>query len=194
MFSKNLKGSTMPRHQILTWTNIPSGQTQICRNYAQNTVGEIPVLTTSHGCECVSTHILRKTFNLMAGLDFVHTYLDDLLMISDSTFEDCFYQLQVVLQRISRAGLKVNAEKSSIFANQIKNLGQMFTIYDIQSVQKKIQDILDLHIRSRGDQSGYFILGIHLEGTGLLEDFGCFKMLLELFSITKLFLFFLILL
>ena len=52
----------------------------------------------------------------MAGLEFVHTYLDDLLIISNSTFEDHLRQLQVVLHRLRRAGLKVNVEKSSFFA------------------------------------------------------------------------------
>ena len=49
----------------------------------------------------------------MAGLEFVCTYLDDLLIVSNSTFEDHLHQLQVVLRRLRRAGLKVNAEKSS---------------------------------------------------------------------------------
>ena len=54
----------------------------------------------------------EKTSDLMAGLEFVRTYLDDLLIISNSTFEDHLRQLQVILRRLRRAGLKVNAEKS----------------------------------------------------------------------------------
>ena len=52
----------------------------------------------------------EKMSDLMAGLEFVRTYLDDLLIISNSTFEDHLYQLQVVLRILRRAGLKVNAE------------------------------------------------------------------------------------
>ena len=37
----------------------------------------------------------------MAGLEFVRTYLDDLLIISNSTFEDHLHQLQVVLRHLS---------------------------------------------------------------------------------------------
>ena len=51
-----------------------------------------------------------KMSDLMAGLEFVRTYLDDLLIISNSTFEDHLHQLQVVLWRLRRVGLKVNAE------------------------------------------------------------------------------------
>ena len=39
----------------------------------------------------------EKMSDLMAGLEFVHTYLDDLLIISNSRFEDHLHQLQVVL-------------------------------------------------------------------------------------------------
>ena len=55
----------------------------------------------------------EKMSDLMAGLEFVPTYLDDLLIIGNSTFEDHLRQLQIVLRRLRRAGLKVNAEKST---------------------------------------------------------------------------------
>ena len=57
----------------------------------------------------------EKRSNLMAGLEFVNTYLDDLLIISNSTFQDHLCQFQVVLHRLRRAELKENAEKSSFF-------------------------------------------------------------------------------
>ena len=63
--------------------------------------------------------------DLMAGLEFIRTYLGDLLSISNLTFEDHLHQLQVVLRRLRRAGLKVNAEKSSFFAPEIEYLGYM---------------------------------------------------------------------
>ncbi len=65
----------------------------------------------------------EKMSDLMAGLEFVHAYLDDLLIICNSTFEDHLCQLEIVLQRLRRAGLKVNAEKSSFFAPEIEYLG-----------------------------------------------------------------------
>ena len=79
----------------------------------------------------------------MAGQEFVCTYLDDLLIISISTFEDQLYQLEVVVWRLRRAELKVNAEKSSFFALEIEFLGYMLTKNSIQLIQDKIYDILD---------------------------------------------------
>jgi len=80
----------------------------------------------------------------MDGLEFVRTYLDDLLVISNSTFEDHLRQLSTVLQRLRRAGLKINAEKSSFFSPEIEYLGYLLTKEGIKPVQNKIQAVLDL--------------------------------------------------
>ena len=53
----------------------------------------------------------RQISDLTAGLEFACTYLDDLQIISNLIFEDHLCWLQEVLQRLRRAGLKVNAEK-----------------------------------------------------------------------------------
>ena len=53
-----------------------------------------------------------KMSTLMAGLEFVRTYIDDLLVISKSTFEDHLRKLEIVFQRIKEAGLTINANKS----------------------------------------------------------------------------------
>ena len=66
-----------------------------------------------------------KMSSLMAGLEFVRVYLDDCLVISTATFADHLVistatfadhlaKLQQCLQRISDAGLRINADKSSL--------------------------------------------------------------------------------
>ena len=93
----------------------------------------------------VSPDIFQEKMSiLMDGLEFVRTYLDDLLVISNSTFEDHLRQLSTVLQRLRRAGLKINAEKSSFFSPEIEYLGYLLTKEGIKPVQKKIQAVLDL--------------------------------------------------
>ena len=44
----------------------------------------------------------------MSGLDFVRVYIDDLLCITTSTYEDHLDKLSEVLSCIQAAGLKVN--------------------------------------------------------------------------------------
>ena len=80
----------------------------------------------------------------MQDLEYVRTYLDDLLVISNGSFEEHLQQLGKVLQRLRRAGLKINAEKSSFFAPEIEYLGYLLTKDGIKPVQKKIQAVLDL--------------------------------------------------
>ncbi len=54
----------------------------------------------------------EKMSELMEGFEFVRTYIDDILVISNGTFEGHLNKLNMVLQRIEEAGLKVNASKS----------------------------------------------------------------------------------
>ena len=58
----------------------------------------------------------------MQSLEYVCNYLDDLLVNSNGTFEEHLQQLGRVLHRLCRAGLKINAEKSSFFAPEIEFL------------------------------------------------------------------------
>jgi Reverse transcriptase (RNA-dependent DNA polymerase) len=52
----------------------------------------------------------EKMSEIMAGLDFARAYLDDLLMIStEKGFDKHLEKLEQVLNRLSEAGLKINA-------------------------------------------------------------------------------------
>jgi hypothetical protein len=52
----------------------------------------------------------------------VKTYLDDLLLLKNSSFADHLTKLEMVLARLSAAGMRVNASKSKFFAEQIEDL------------------------------------------------------------------------
>ena len=61
---------------------------------------------------CSSCDIFQKKISeLMQGLEFVRTYIDDVLCITASTFEDHLAKLDKVLKRIQTAGLKINPRK-----------------------------------------------------------------------------------
>jgi hypothetical protein len=60
----------------------------------------------------------EKMSDLMQHLNFVRTYLDDLLVISCSTFEDHIEKLEC-LKILSDKGLRVNAKKSTFCASEI---------------------------------------------------------------------------
>jgi hypothetical protein len=54
----------------------------------------------------------EKISDLMHGLDFVRCYLDDVLIISTSSFEEHLLKVEKCFQRIEKAGLKINPDKS----------------------------------------------------------------------------------
>ncbi len=52
-----------------------------------------------------------QMMDLMASLDYVRAYIDDLLIITRGTIEDHVSKIETVLTRLCDAGLKVNAAK-----------------------------------------------------------------------------------
>ena len=60
---------------------------------------------------CNSPDIFQEKRNeLFNGLDNVRTYIDDLLLNSNKSFEDHIKKLDKVLNKLEAAGFKVNQE------------------------------------------------------------------------------------
>ena len=79
-----------------------------------------------------------KMSELMINLEFVRTYLDDLLTITKLDLSDHLDKLKKVLTRLREAGLKVNAEKSKFCAHETEYLGYILTRDGIKPQSKKI--------------------------------------------------------
>jgi len=86
-----------------------------------------------------------KMSELMAALEWVRTYLDDLLSITKGTFDDHLHRLEQVLQIMRKAGLRINAAKSKFCATEIEYLGYVLTQSGIKPQLKKVQAILALN-------------------------------------------------
>jgi hypothetical protein len=61
---------------------------------------------------CIS---LSMTWNMLRRL----SCLDDLLIVTSSSFKDHLLKLEMVLARLSTAGMRLNISKSKFFAEQI---------------------------------------------------------------------------
>eukprot|EP00804_Cyclotella_cryptica_P013981 CCRYP_002486-RA/>CCRYP_002486-RA protein AED:0.28 eAED:0.38 QI:0/0/0/1/1/1/2/0/343 len=81
---------------------------------------------------------------LMATLEFVRTYLDDLLCIRKGSLEDHLNKLRRVFIRLRDAGLTGNARKSSFCAVETEYLGYVLSRDNIKPQPKKVQAILAL--------------------------------------------------
>jgi hypothetical protein len=53
---------------------------------------------------------------LVQGMQYVKTYLDDLLILTNNSFKDHLLKFEMVLARLSTAGTRVNISKSKFFA------------------------------------------------------------------------------
>ena len=86
----------------------------------------------------------EKMSDLMATLEFVRTYLDDLLIITKGSLEDHLEKLSMVLTRLQDAGLKINADKSNFCTIETEYLGYILTRDGIKPQSNKVQAILAL--------------------------------------------------
>eukprot|EP00804_Cyclotella_cryptica_P006302 CCRYP_010141-RA/>CCRYP_010141-RA protein AED:0.41 eAED:0.30 QI:0/-1/0/1/-1/0/1/0/449 len=85
-----------------------------------------------------------KMMELMATLEFVRAYIDDLLCITKGTLEDHLAKLELVLSRLQDANLKVNARKSNFCAIETEYLGYILSREGIKPQPKEVQSILVL--------------------------------------------------
>jgi hypothetical protein len=86
---------------------------------------------------------------LMADLEYVRAYIDDLLIITSGDFNDHLNKLREALVRLEAAGLKVNALKSFFGKGELEYLGYWITRDGIQPVTSKIIAISNIATRLR---------------------------------------------
>jgi len=94
---------------------------------------------------CNSPDIFQeKMSELMDGTAFVRTYIDDLLCLTKGTFSDHLEKVELVLQRLQKAGLKVNVTKSFFARSQLEYLGYRITRTGIKPVYDKVKAVLKI--------------------------------------------------
>ena len=85
-----------------------------------------------------------KMGTLFQDLEYVRAYIDDLLILSSSTFEDHLDKLGQVLQHLQEKGLRINAPKSTFATDEIEYLGYTLTRDGIKPQTEKVLAILAL--------------------------------------------------
>jgi hypothetical protein len=87
-----------------------------------------------------SCQSLSKKWNMLRQ----PSYLDDLLILTNSSFKDHLRKIEMVLARLSTAGMRLNISKSKFFAEQIEYLGYWITKQGIQHRCNKVEAILNI--------------------------------------------------
>ncbi len=83
--------------------------------------------------------------NLMATLEYVRAYSDNLLVITRGNLDDHLDKLEQVFIQLRNAGLKVNATKSVFCMQETECLGYILARGGIKPQPKKVQAILTLN-------------------------------------------------
>jgi hypothetical protein len=109
-------------------------------------MGKFKYKTLTHGYQDfldpdVFQNVMSK---LVQDMEYVSTYLDDLLILTNSSFKDHILKLEMVLVRLSITGMRVNISKSKLFVEQIEYLGHWITRQGIKPMRNKVEAILNI--------------------------------------------------
>jgi hypothetical protein len=136
----------MPQPLILTWATTLSDWTQpskmctIIFPWGKYSYKRLPM-----GFGGSADIFQAQIMDMMASLEFVRAYMDDLLIITRRKLDKHLQRMETVLTRLCDAGLKVNAAKSSFCAHEIEYLGYILTREGIKPQPKMVQAILALN-------------------------------------------------
>ncbi len=110
--------------------------------------------------------------DLMATLEFVRTYLDDLLIITKRSLEEHLEKISMVLTRLQDPVLKINANKSNFCTIKTEYLGYILTRDGIKPQLNKVQAMLALVLprnnKNSADSWGRFNI-IETSGQGRVK-------------------------
>ena len=75
-----------------------------------------------------SPDIFQEKMNeLFSSLEYVRTYINDLLIASNESFENHLNKIDNVFKILLKAGLKINVEKSYFVKDELEYLGFQIT-------------------------------------------------------------------
>ena len=91
----------------------------------------------------VSADVIQEAMGkLIADLEKVFVYMDDIIIIGEGTFEIQMKDVKEVLERLVDKGLQINPDKSSWAKDQVEYLGFLLKWDEVEPQPMKIQGIL----------------------------------------------------
>ena len=77
----------------------------------------------------------------MLDVDYVRAYINDLLVITKWSFKERLNHLDIVLEKLETAGLKINATKSCFAVREFEYLGYWISQDSIQPLAATVEAI-----------------------------------------------------
>ena len=104
--------------------------------------GKYKYLRLPMGISCAPNIFQDKMSALVAHLEFARVYIDDLLVLTNGSFDDHLSKLEKVLEVLQQAGLKCNATKCKFCVEEVEYLGYLLTRDGIKPLPTKVKAIL----------------------------------------------------
>ena len=82
--------------------------------------------------------------NLFAGLEYVQCYINNILCITKGDWQNHLEKLDIILQKLKDAGMKVNASKSLFAKTELDYLGYTISQKGIKPIAKKVDAIRNI--------------------------------------------------
>ena len=82
------------------------------------------------------------TMDLLGDLEYARTYIDDILITSNGTYEEHLAQMHEVMTRLGKLGFCANIRKCTFAKSELKYLGYWLTQDSIQPQPKKVEAML----------------------------------------------------
>ena len=95
--------------------------------------------------------------NIFHDLEFTSVYLDDILIISNGSFDDHLQKLKTVLERLEKHNFRANLRKCFFLEDELEYLGYQITRSSIQPQPKKVEAILKIQAPQTVRQLRHFL-------------------------------------
>jgi Reverse transcriptase (RNA-dependent DNA polymerase) len=107
---------------------------------------------------CNSPDIFQEKMSAFFGdLKFIRTYIDDLLVLTKSDWQDHVHHLDIIFHCLQQAGLKVNTRKSFFGRKELEYLGYWISCAGIQPIAKKVAAIKNIALSTSKREQRSFI-------------------------------------
>ena len=122
---------------------VPVNKEDVSKTAICTPFGTFEYVRMPFGLRNAANTFQRFIDDTVRGLPFVVTYIDDLLIYSE-TVDQHKDHLRQVLRQLQKAGLCLNKQKTSLFQSSINFLGFQFSKNGIKPLPDKVQALVDL--------------------------------------------------
>jgi RNase H-like domain found in reverse transcriptase/Reverse transcriptase (RNA-dependent DNA polymerase)/Integrase zinc binding domain len=109
------------------------------------------------GVKCGPDVFQAIVTDIFHDLEYVRSYIDDILITSSGSFEEHMHKLDIVLTRLEQAGFRANVRKCYFAQKELEYLGYWLSRQGVQPQPKKVEAIMRLQPPKNAKQLRHFL-------------------------------------